>query len=334
MAHPRNPAVLRALAIAQLRTGENKQATTTIDTLSEVIPESPQGYYLLALMQLNQKKTNAARTNLQHALILKKDFPEAHVALGRINIASKDFNAALNTADRLQQAYPDSAYGYELKADVHAVRHEYKKAVAAYTLAHDKSSTPQLAHKLFRARLLAGEGKSAREEIRRWLVKHPEDIPVRRLLASSELSLASAALASGQPQRAIKEYLRILEYDPDNVTALNNVAWLYQQKGNPDSVKYARRAYEQAPDRPQVIATLGWVLVQNGDVEHGLLLLQDAASRAPNKSGIRYRMAVALDLAGRSDEALRELSRLLKQRTPFPDRERARALRNRLRLGD
>ncbi len=206
--HPRNPEALRVLAIAQLRTGENKQAAVTIRTLSEVMPLSPQGYYLLALIQWNQMEVNAARKNLRQALELKGDFPKAQVALGRIEIANKDFNVALKIADRLQQAHPDSVYGYELKGDVLAVRKEYKQAAAVYKLGYDKSGSSQLAHKLFRSRLLAGEGKSAHEDIKRWLVEHPGEVAVRRLLASAELSLASAALAAGQQQTGDQDIFR------------------------------------------------------------------------------------------------------------------------------
>ena len=39
------------------------------------------------------------------------------------------------------------------------------------------------------------------------------------------------------------------------------VAWLYQDAGNPEGLKYAERAYELLPGRPEKSDTLGWLLV-------------------------------------------------------------------------
>jgi len=100
-----------------------------------------------------------------------------------------------------------------------------------------------------------------------------------------------------------------------------------QQVGNPEAVKYAERAHELAPGRPEVTDTLGWLLVQKGEVGRGLVLLQEAAVKAPHIPDIRYHMVVALDRAGRRDEARKELDRLLKTGKAFPELDKARALR-------
>jgi Tfp pilus assembly protein PilF len=134
---------------------------------------------------------------------------------------------------------------------------------------------------------------------------------------------------AGQWQSAAEEYRRVLEHDADNVTVLNNLAWLSQELGQPEAVGYAERAHELAPERPEITDTLGWLLVQNGQVNRGLVLLQEAAVKAPHLPEIRYHMVVALDRAGRRDEAVKELDRLLRTGKDFADLEKARALRER-----
>jgi len=111
---------------------------------------------------------------------------------------------------------------------------------------------------------------------------------------------------------------------------LNNIAWLYQEEGNSDGVKYAERAHELAPNRPEVTDTLGWLLVQNGDTNRGLVLLQEARVKAPHIPDIHYHMAVALHKAGRNNEARKELDRLLKTGKQFPELDDAQALRDQL----
>lgn len=323
VAHPREPLVLRTLAQVRLKAGKEKAALDTLRTLVEVQPQSPEDHYLLAMVQVQQKETAAARINLEKAIQLQADYPAAQSLLGRLAIADKDYAGALAIAADLAKAHPEAAYGDELKGDVDTARQEYPQAADAFRLAYGKAGSASLAKKLYSTRLRLGETESALEALRQWLVAHPEDVTIRSLLAQ-------ALQNAGEPAKAIEEYRKLLDYDADNVTALNNLAWLYQEKNNPEGVHYAERAYQLVPNRPEVIDTLGWLLVQTGDTNRGLVLLQEAAMKAPHLPEIRYHMAAALAKAGRREEARKELDRLLKSSKTFPERDKAETLRKQL----
>jgi putative PEP-CTERM system TPR-repeat lipoprotein len=275
------------------------------------------------MVQLQQKESDAARNSLERAIRLQEDFPQAQAALGRLDIAMEEFDAALNIAAVLQKKHPDAAYGYELEGDVHATRGDAKQATENYALAYEKTASAQLAQKLFQSRLQGGEDESAYVALREWLADNPDDVNTRKLLAAS-------LQEAGQQERAIEQYLKILEVDTEDVIVLNNLAWLYQEAGNPEGVRYAERAHEEAPDQPEVTDTLGWLLVQNGDINRGLVLLQEAAVKAPHIPEIRYHVAVALARAGRHDESLKVLNRLLKTGKEFQGVDDARKLREQL----
>lgn len=321
--HPREPMVLKMLAQAWLQAGNAKDAQVALRTLVEVEPRSAEGHYLLGAVQVKLQETDAARGNLLQALDLQADYPAAQLLLGRLYIMDENYTAALGIATDLLQAHPDAAYGDELQGDVSAARKAYLRASAAYTLAYGKDRSATLAHKRYQTHVQTGETAAAREALRQWLAEHPEDAVTRGLLAQ-------ALLSTSQQAEAIGEYLKLLEYDPDNVAALNNLAWLYQEENNPEGIKYAERAYNLVPDRPEVIDTLGWLLAQHGDTNRGLVLLQEAVTKAPHIPDIRYHMAAALEKAGRPDEARKELDRLLKSSKSFPERDKAEALRARL----
>ena len=317
--HPHDPLVLKTLAYSQMKAGEVKEALTTLNSLVEVTPQSPENHYQLALVQLKLEKFDEARDSLQQALALMADYPAAQFTLGRLDIAVKNYDAALAIANGLKQVHPDAAYGDELAGDVYTAKAEDKQAADAYALAYDKTASAQLAQKLFQVRRKNGENKAAQQALTQWLDEDPGDISVRSLLAGT--------MQSGDDnEQAIKQYLYILERDPNNISALNNIAWLYQEEGIPDGLKYAERAHELAPDQPEVTDTLGWLLVQNGETNRGLVLLQEAAVKAPHLSEIRYHMAVALAKAGRRDEARKELDRLLKTGKEFQGVDEARKL--------
>jgi len=95
-------------------------------------------------------------------------------------------------------------------------------------------------------------------------------------------------------------------------------------------LKAAYPSLPEAPEQPLVNDTLGWLLVQNGQVQRGLTVLQQAAQKAPEVPDIRYHLAVAYAKAGRSAEARAELTKLLGEGKSFDGIDAARALLDKL----
>ena len=197
------------------------------------------------------------------------------------------------------------------------------QAIAAYESAFDKGKSAAIALKLFRGYRQEGSGEKAIASLEDWLQVQPTDSGVRLMLASAYQSL-------GRPGPAIDHYERILADEPKNLVVLNNLAWIYQEQGDSRALEYAERAYSVAPDRPEVLDTIGWVFVHNGRVQRGLELLQDAKVQAPHLPTISYHYAYALHKANRTDEAKKELQRLLRDHKVFAEREQAQQLLNKL----
>jgi Tfp pilus assembly protein PilF len=116
----------------------------------------------------------------------------------------------------------------------------------------------------------------------------------------------------------------------DDAVVLNNLAWLYQERGDARAVETARRAYEIAPDRPEVADTYGWVLLQQGQTNEALTILQQAYVSFPTQTEIGYHVAVALHQAGRAEESVKVLRRLLRENPSFPQASEAKALLQRI----
>jgi putative PEP-CTERM system TPR-repeat lipoprotein len=323
IAHPQNPVALRTLSFVQLKAGEYQAAQATLKSLVKATPESAQAHYQLALVQIRLDDNPAARASLQRALELQPDYPKAQAALGRVEIAGKQLEAAGAIARDMRQARPDEAPGEELTGDILMAREDPAAAIVHYDTAYDRAPSAQLARKRFHAWRGAGDKLKAEAALQAWLSTTPEDTTSRAMLAAS-------LQQRGEPGLAIEEYRKLLEYRPDDIVTLNNLAWLYQESGNPAALEYAERAHQLAPERPEVTDTLGWLLVQNGRTNRGLVLLQEARVKAPHIPEIHYHMAVALHRAGRSDEARKELDRLLRTGKDFPGIEEARALHKQL----
>ncbi|MGD8630208.1 MAG: PEP-CTERM system TPR-repeat protein PrsT [Gammaproteobacteria bacterium] len=320
---PRNPGVLKVLARAQLEAGDIEGGIATLETLAGVVPSAAPVHYRIAQLYLQLKNAAAARNSLERAIDLQQDYPVAQATLGRLEIVEKDYAAAEKIARALQQTHPRAADGYQLEGDLLAAQGQFRAAVAAYEKAYGLEASARLAMNIFNMRNLTGEGEQAAAALQAWLNNHPQDNDTR-------MALAGYLQQQGRLDEATTEYLAILGQDPDNLNALYSVAWLYQRQGSDKGVAYAEQAYELAPQRPEIIDTLGWLLVQNGNQQRGLVLLQEAVSSAPDRLEMRYHMAVALAEVGRRDEARRELMWILEQDKDFSKAAETRALLDKL----
>ena len=232
----------------------------------------------------------------------------------------------LEIATQIQSIAPDSAAGYQLEGDVYRHMANYSRAAESYRKAYQKVPGSQLALLVYETRGKSGEEAAALQVLQDWLERSPDDSQVRYTLASYYQHL-------GRTRDAIREYEYVKESQPGNASLWNNLAWLYLLQGDPVSVKYAEIAYELAPKSPQIADTLGWVLIKYGDPQRGLIVLQDAAIYAPHLREIRYHVAVALNKVGRTAEARKELTLLLRDGVPFPGQVDAQRLLQDLEAG-
>ena len=119
-----------------------------------------------------------------------------------------------------------------------------------------------------------------------------------------------------------------------NPVALNNLAWLYDQKPDPRAQATAEKALQAMQQRPEAMGTLGWMLMREDAVDEGLPWLEKAHRLAPVSSDIAFHHAYALAESGKTLQAERLVTALLKQYPAFSNLTGATALQRRLRAKD
>lgn len=318
-ADPNNPQTLDLLGTVQLANGEKENAISTFGKLVRVAPRSPVAHYKLATAQAAAEGTSAARSSLNRALGLKPDYWDAEMLLVSLELNAGRHAEALKIARQMQKQRPDSASGFMLQGDALMAQKQYGPALDAYQKALAINHTGLLAVKVHQALSATGRAQEADRRLIAWLKDQPADVGVRTYLAATYIK-------GGHNKQAIEQYELVLQMDPKNVRALNDLAWLYQQEKDPRSLATAEQAYQLSPENAEIMDTLGWILVERGETARGAELLKKAAERAPASTSIRYHWAAALAKSGDVTRARQELGDLLTRNKKFPQRQEAEAL--------
>jgi putative PEP-CTERM system TPR-repeat lipoprotein len=232
--------------------------------------------------------------------------------LAVLYLATGKSDQALKQAKALQAVAPKSAAGFALEGDVHLRAKQDTAAEKAYRdgLKVEPASSPT-AMKLHSVLLAAGKKGDADAMARTWIAERPKDAAFRNYLGEQ-------ALRTGDYKAAAAQYQSVVELQPDNAVALNNLAWSLGKLGDAKAVGYAERALKVAPESASVLDTLGVLLVDKGDAAKGVEYIAKAVQLAPNRHEIRLNYAKALLKAGRKDDARKELTQLQSVSQEFP----------------
>ena len=318
IAHPDNPDLLDLLGRAQLASGETNNALSTYKTLAVTLPRSAEAQMQVAALELMAKNTIAAEDYLKTALAIQPDFPAAQLALAELYTRKGHFALALMVAGQLQARHPKASAGYQLEADILMIQHKPAEALPLYEQALALTRSSELLVKTASALRAVGKGDEAARRIVGWLQGHPDDLRV-------QLFKAEILLADKHYKLATEQLEATRLRSPKNVTVLNNLAMAYLQSQDARAEQVAEQAYALAADQPAVMDTLGWILVEKGDTERGLAILQRASAQAPDSREIRFHVAMGLLKSGDKLAARKQLEALVAGNAQFAQAEEVRA---------
>jgi uncharacterized protein (TIGR03790 family) len=165
-----------------------------------------------------------------------------------------------------------------------------------------------------------------------------EPLLKRALEVEPRLSIANLRLAAlyesrAEYDKAIERYRAIIAVDPNNLIALNNLAYaLAERQHQPkEALPLAQKAYGLAP-APEIADTLGWIHHLLGDDAAAARWLDKAVTDAPNMIDVRIHAAIVHAALNDLARARQELQAAEKLDPRIGERPDVRALRDRLKL--
>lgn len=138
--------------------------------------------------------------------------------------------------------------------------------------------------------------------------------------SNSEPLLACAMILQDQqkPQQAKQYYQKALDLDPNNLIAINNLAWILceQNKEYKKAETLALRGLQLAPDYIDLIDTAGMIQYRMGDFYQALKkfdhCIENYPRHSPSLTYGYFHRACTLDALGKKQKALESVSRSLK----------------------
>lgn len=249
----------------------------------------------------------------------------------------RSYDSAQIYSRLVQMLSPSSAFGQLMLGDIATISEKYATAIEAY-----KSITPSAPlHTLSRLRIAevyeSADLTDNATRMLRELASHPAsrlqalialgDMYRRREDFTQAVAVYDEVLAEvGEPteahwavvyargmsleraqnwDRAEKDLLLALSFQPDNPMILNYIGYTWVDKGVnlQKAMDFIRRAVALRPDDGYILDSYGWAYYRLGDMEQAVHWLEKSVALVPDDSTILDHLADAYWQAGRRTEA-------------------------------
>ncbi|HEX6864328.1 MAG TPA: tetratricopeptide repeat protein, partial [Thermoanaerobaculia bacterium] len=324
--------------------GRHREALDLLDPLRVAQPDNiPLALTVARVMQRDGRRADATKLLFDLAERLAKegkaeDERDVRVELVQAHLDAKEWDQAEKALTTLGQGQGTAADEplrnqtllLRTEALVGAGRHA--EALAALDQA---GASPAIqsrrAEVLFRSgderegrRLLglladSGDPQSALAAAQAWqrLDRYQDSIPVLERLAAKQKDSIAAGFLLGvayerteQRGKAVTEFRRVLELDPDFHAALNYLGYTYAESGEnlEEALSLVGRAVALEPDNGSYVDSLGWTYYQLGRHEQARDILERAVRLEPADATLQEHLGdvyVALGQKERAREAYR-----------------------------
>ncbi|MBK8862462.1 MAG: PEP-CTERM system TPR-repeat protein PrsT [Betaproteobacteria bacterium] len=302
---PNSVEVMEVLGMAQLAAGQGRQAVTTFSQLAALRPDRPEPQLRLAEAHLAVKDLKEARRALDKALEIRPGLLPAQRALAQLAMREDNPQEALRIARDMQTAQPKQAAGFALEADIELARNRSEAAIEPLRKALQVGGGTETAIKLHTALNAAMQPTEAERMAASWVKEHPRD-------AAFRYYLGDIALARKDHAAAEAHYRSVLEVQPNNALAMNNLAWMLAQQKRPGALPLAEKANELLPNRVPLMDTLAYVLALEKQPERAVALQRKAMAQNPEDPSLRLTLAKIHVVNGDRTQAKAELDTLAK----------------------
>ncbi|PKF61422.1 hypothetical protein CW745_08780 [Psychromonas sp. psych-6C06] len=244
--------------------------------------------YQRAYSALQAKDYIQARTLALNELKSAPEQATFLVLLARIEIDAGQLNEAQKVIQQVEAILPNNPITTIYLADIAIMQKDNAKAIQLLENKWKSGRNDQVAQKLY-ATLKRESEQRASQFLTQWQAQSPGSL-------AASINQALVAQAAGDHKQALILYEKVLEQQPNELTSLNNAAWLYLNVDASRAEELARRASQQAPNNGPIADTYGWILYKQGKLKEAQKELRRAYTLAPDNTEIKDHWLEVKDL--------------------------------------
>jgi tetratricopeptide (TPR) repeat protein len=250
---------------------------------------------LMEIMGLMREKDYDAAEKLCQAFISDGlEVPQIYSHLAQIAMAREDEPHAIDYLKKALALEPGTASAQAQLGSLLLTAEDYQQALVHLQEAYQiQPKSSKICYDVARAYYKLGQKEKAVEYCRKSLAHKPDYIEPRT-------NLAKALFELGDTPSAIKEYYTVLEYEAENLKALNFLAWIQATSRNgqlrkpTEALKLAKRAAKAAEYKTaEVMDTLAVAYAANGDFAQAVTEADKAISLAESSGDTALAQRIA-----------------------------------------
>ncbi|GAB3092209.1 PEP-CTERM system TPR-repeat protein PrsT [Aestuariicella hydrocarbonica] len=317
------PTAKQLLAQIQLQQKHYNSARSTLEQLIQQQPDVSDHYFMLAQVYAGTGNEAKMHQTLEHLLQQDPAHLKAHITLARLQLLKGQQQAFANTVAALEKIAPQQADTLLFRGILLEQQNQPEQALRVYQGLFEQHPSNLNLMRVARQLTAVGNTDEARALLQAWVKDNPDDLVSRQMLATVYLS-------QQQPQAAINEYRAILQQQPNDLIALNNLAWQLRSSQPSEALAYAETAYKLYPDNAEVLDTYAMTLLDHNQPKLAAQHIDRAVQQSPDNLAILYHQAIIEHRNGNQAIAASLLKELLGSPGQFTEREAAQQLLSRL----
>jgi len=300
---------LRLLAHAHSMNGEYELARVALEKAADASPKDAIIRSELAEVLLRTGKPELAIEQIREVLAIAPDNASALETLFKLQSAKQDWKAALGTAERIKEAFPESGEGHHLSGLVHQMNKDFTSSIDEYTKALEKSPNAiQPLAQLVRGYMSEDKADEALARVNNVLKTNPENHIAQNMKGE-------VLLAQKKVPEAREVFLLAIKTKPDFRTPYVRLASTYAMEKNTDEmIKIYESGLKALPDDPVFITGLAGIYEQTGKVDQAISFYEQIIAREPENILVANNLAMLYVDNTDSAESLskaQELTRIL-----------------------
>jgi tetratricopeptide (TPR) repeat protein len=296
-------------------------AARLLEGVRAIAPDDPEVLHLTGLLQMERGEYDEAIETFEKALEKQPETPHTEFALGVCLLQTGKTQAAELALNSAFQATPTNTP-------------LFRTLIQHYKAAGNIDRMAAIARKRLEA--IPGDNEAFLTLIDRAIFREDplrmsaiaEDMEKQGLDPSpAYLGLALFAGMQNNEQEAMRRYRQVLENQPDNLIALNNLAWMEAQAGKYDSaLERIDRCIEFYPGEADVWDTRGWILKGLNRLQEARESYQQAIQIAPERPDFLLHLGELEAEDGNGEQARQYLESALNKGLVGEPAERAQML--------